>query len=490
MIGATAAAGSIAADMAEALAGVPEAEEYPLDALPDTMRAAVDEVLAAVQCPPALAGMSALAVLSTAVQAHVDVARDETLRGPTSLYLLAIASSGERKSTVDRMTGAVLGAWERSALDALRPALLRASAAREAWEARRAGLRDAIRHAQRQPKPTEALAADLAAHLAAEPERIREPALVQTDATPEALAWALHVGWPAAGLMTAEGGLVLGGHGMQRESIMRHLALLNALWDGAEHRVARRTQPSYLLTGRRLTLWVQVQPAALAQYLADHGALARGTGWLARCLIARPPTTQGTRAYRPPAAGQPALAAYHSRISELLSQSLPLVGDRLCPRVLMLSGAARTAWIAYHDEVEGDLAPGGELAGVRDAAAKAAENVARIAALLAVYDGRDEVSADDVERAAALVSWHLCEARRVFASAQTETPVSDAELLVRWIMAQPDPVTRRDVQWRGPLRLRYGARLDAAIAAAEAGGRLRTRPDGMLEPIGGADGAR
>jgi hypothetical protein len=51
---------------------------------------------------------------------------------------------------------------------------------------------------------------------------------------------------------------------------------------------------------------------------------------------------------------------------------------------MWLRGPAREAWIAYHDEVERDLAPGGELAGVRDSAAKAADNAARLAALWAL----------------------------------------------------------------------------------------------------------
>ncbi|MGH7291732.1 MAG: YfjI family protein, partial [Myxococcota bacterium] len=378
--------GDMEADMSEALAGIPEPLEYPLDALPETMRAAVAEVLDYVQCPPALAASSALAVLSTAAQGRVDVVRDHGLDGPTSLYLLAVAESGERKSTVDRLFGAALRDWQRAALDAAQPALARYRAALSAWEAHAKGLAAAIQAAAKGGRDASAHHAELEAHESRRPVAVRAPIIIQTDATPEALAWALHVGWPSAALMTAEGGLVLGGHGMQRDSIMRHLALLNALWDGADHRVARRTSESYLLAGRRLTLWLQVQPPALAQYLADHGALARGTGWLARCLIARPPTTQGTRTYRAPPPRWPRLSAYHARIRALLDEPLQMDGERLRPREIWLRDTARRAWIAYHDEVERDLAPGGELASIRDAAAKAADNAARLAALLATYE--------------------------------------------------------------------------------------------------------
>jgi putative DNA primase/helicase len=62
---------------------------------------AVEEVSRYVQAPLPLVASSALASVSLATQAHVDAQRDEKLQGPTSLYMLTIAASGERKSTCD-----------------------------------------------------------------------------------------------------------------------------------------------------------------------------------------------------------------------------------------------------------------------------------------------------------------------------------------------------------------------------------------------------
>jgi putative DNA primase/helicase len=479
----------MAADMEAAVEDWPEREPYPTAALPETVRAAVAEVIEYVQCPAALAGSAALAVLSTAAQAQVDVVRDHGLGGPTSLYLIAVAESGERKSTVDRLLGKVLRDHEREAIAQAQPALTRGRAARESWEARREGIVAAIRRAAGKHHDCADIEAELAAHMAAEPEIVREPALLHTDATPEALAWALHTGWPSGALMTAEGGLVLGGHAMGRDSIMRHLALLNALWDDVEHRVARRTQPSYLLAGRRLTLWIQVQPAALAQYLTYNGALARGSGWLARCLLCRPTSTQGTRLYRSAPTGWPALEKYHARIEALLCEPHLLVEGRLQPRQLRLHERSRDAWISYHDDVERELGAGGELSTVRDAAAKAADNAARLAALFAVYEGRAEVTADDVERGAALVTWHLAEARRILPRVAATAVLTDADALAAWIRAR-GTASRREVQRGGPSRLRDGARLDAAIAAAETAGKVRVGPDGNLTVLRVNDGAQ
>ncbi len=78
------------------------AEPYPLDALPPTIQAAVKEVAGFVKAPLPLVASSALGALSLAIQPHAEVKRAEGLAGPVSLFLLAIADSGERKSTCDR----------------------------------------------------------------------------------------------------------------------------------------------------------------------------------------------------------------------------------------------------------------------------------------------------------------------------------------------------------------------------------------------------
>ena len=54
--------------------------------------------------------------------------------------------------------------------------------------------------------------------------------------------------------------------------------------------------------------------------------------------------------------------------------------------MLDLSPAAHAAWVRLHDLVEGGLGTGGAYQTVRDVAAKAAENAARLAALFHVLE--------------------------------------------------------------------------------------------------------
>ena len=111
------------------------------------------------------------------------------------------------------------------------------------------------------------------------------------------LAWRLAKEWPSAGIVSSEAGSVLGSHGMGKDSIMRNLALYNTLWDGGTHSIGRRTSESFAVKGARLTTALQIQEAALCEFIHKSGELARGTGYFARFLIAWPESTQGTRLF-------------------------------------------------------------------------------------------------------------------------------------------------------------------------------------------------
>ena len=103
------------------------------------------------QAPTALVVSSALAALSVAVQGLVNVRRDHQLVGPVSPYLVAVADSGERKTTCDTIFSPALRDWERGRLMVIAPDL----AARDAaFEAKKAGILDAIKHKLRRSQDT------------------------------------------------------------------------------------------------------------------------------------------------------------------------------------------------------------------------------------------------------------------------------------------------------------------------------------------------
>jgi hypothetical protein len=77
------------------------------------------------------------------------------------------------------------------------------------------------------------------------------------------------------------------------------------------------------------------------------------------------------------------------------------------PRLARIEGAAYQAWAGFHDRVERDLGESGRLTLVQGFASKAADNAARIAAILAHLEGVLHPSAEHVERAALLMNYYL-----------------------------------------------------------------------------------
>ncbi len=465
-----------------------EPEPYPLDALPDTIRAAVEEVQGFTKAPIPMVASSALAALSLAIQSHADVKRADKLTGPASLFLLTIADSGERKSTCDGFFTAAIREYQAQQAEAAKPEQAKHRAALAAWEAKRAGLVEAIKQGAKNGKATGDKERDLHEHEQDKPKTLRVPKLLRGDDTPENLAWVLSREWPSAGAISAEAGVIFGAHGMGKDSIMRNLALLNILWDGGRLEVGRRSSESFTVEGARLTVALQIQEMTLRSFFEQSKGLARGTGFLARFLVAWPESTQGFRLFTKAPANWPHLAAFNRRIAAILDQSVPIDDDgALTPPMLPLTAEAKAAWIEYHNAIEGELASGGELYDVRDVASKSADNAARLAALFQIFEGAGgAIGAGAFEGASRIAAWHLNESRRFFGELALPVELANAARLDTWLIEycrreRTHLVGKNHTRQHGPLR--DGAALDAAIRELEDLDRVRPAKDGKRRTI-------
>jgi putative DNA primase/helicase len=433
---------------------------YPLDALPDMIRFAVDEVLGFTKAPVVLVASSALAALSLACQAHADMKRADKLAGPTGLFLLTIADSGERKSTCDGFFTQAIKCYEQEQAELAKPLLADYAAAIAAWNAERDGILSAIKDTAKKGKTTEELRANLTLLEHDRPEPPPIPKLMRGDETPENLAYVLAKQWPSGGVLSSEAGVVFGAHGMGKESIMRNLGLLNILWDGGELSVGRRSSESFTVRGARLTVALQVQESTLRSFFDRSGGLARGTGFLARFLVAWPESTQGSRLFTEAPEHWPKLAMFQRRITEILNIAVPIAEEGgLNPAMLTFTPEAKTAWITFHDALEVELRSGGELYDVRDVASKTADNAARLAALFHAFahgfDGA--VGIEAFESASRIAAWHLHEARRFFGELALPIDVANAVRLDNWLLDHCKKqrtrfVPRRELQRLGPVR--------------------------------------
>jgi putative DNA primase/helicase len=85
-----------------------------------------------------------------------------------------------------------------------------------------------------------------------------------------------------------------------------------------------------------------MQEPTLREFFTRSGALARGTGFLARVLVAWPESTQGCRPFTEAPPNWPHLAAFHWRIAAILADPVPMDEDGvLSPVLLSLAPDAR-----------------------------------------------------------------------------------------------------------------------------------------------------
>ncbi|MGA7328007.1 MAG: DUF3987 domain-containing protein [Rhodomicrobium sp.] len=445
---------------------------YPVTALPKIIKAAAEEVHGFVKTPLAMVASSSIAAISLAAQALIDVRRDEELLSPVSLFMLTIAESGERKTQCDKMFTRAIEHYQDEQDSAAKPLFRGYKTALSAWEAEYAGIKDRIRRQTSKGECATMSQLDLSMHEDTKPEKPRVPKLMRKESTPEGLAKKLQHEWPSAGIISNEAGIVFGAHGMNYQSIMRNLALLNTLWDGGRYQSDRSDdERNRDVRGARLTMGLMAQEAVLQEFFEQSNGLARGSGFFARFLTSWPESTMGTRFYEAPTEGMPALKAFNDRLSQILACAVPINEDgALHPAEMQLSPKAKAEWIKYHDRVEAMLGQGGELFDVKDVAAKSADNAARLAALFAFFErGADAtIERDDFVRASKIALWHLSEARRFLGEFSMPSELAGAARLEGWLIEQckkdgGNTVSRSAVLTRGPYGLRKKETLDAAL---------------------------
>jgi putative DNA primase/helicase len=267
---------------------------------------------------------------------------------------------------------------------------------------------------------------------------------------------------------------------MNSETVMRSLASLNQLWDGAEIATDRRGSESFVLRGARLTIALQIQEITLKSFLERTGSLARGSGFLARFLIAWPVSKIGQRPFHE-STGWDFRDAFQQRLRELLE--LPVAIDEnggLTPRMLSLSPEAKTIWIAFHNRIEEQMRPSGSYAEIKDVAAKSADNAARLAALFHAFGEKDDdyICGDDLKAACQIVEWHLCESRRFFSQMVLPPKLTDAKRLEEWLVDRmrttgQDRIPTCEVQQFGPNDLRPKAKFEPIAQELAQLSRLR-----------------
>jgi hypothetical protein len=240
-----------------------------------------------------------------------------------------------------------------------------------------------------------------------------------------------------------------------QNSATKFVALLNRLWDGKPFSAHRKTTESFTIANRRLTVSLMLQPLILQQMLEKGGGISRQSGFLARSLMAYPESAMGARYYQEPPESLTALLHFHHRLTECLdaSLSLDILGCHEIP-TLSFNNQAKIIWIDFFNNTERGLKKSWQWSPIKDFASKAAENAARLSALLHLFEGKQgQIDHEDMQRAIEIIQWHLLETRRILGTQPQTSQQQDAIKILLWIKDKSlDDTTPRYLQQYSPIR--------------------------------------
>jgi hypothetical protein len=228
-----------------------------------------------------------------------------------------------------------------------------------------------------------------------------------------------------------------------------------------------------------------VQPDVATAFLSDP--MLRDQGLLSRLLVAAPESLAGKRVWREPSKDlDPPMERYIATILGLLERPVVAANaaaNELTPRTIELSAEAKTAWVAFHDRIESEMARDSPLECLRDVAWKAAENAARIAAVLILVERPDALTIDTEAMTAGceLMTWYVGAALRLSGVHRLSPRLRNAIKLLEWLAAKHKiEVTRSEIMQFGPACVREKADADAALATLEEHGRVVRACDGEV----------
>ncbi len=417
---------------------IPEAEPYPIDAL-GPLKNAVLAACDQTEVDHALAAQSALSVASLVVQAHANIELLANGVAPLSLFCVTLAESGERKTASDKKLMRGIVEFERRLSIEAKDDNQSYKIDLSIWKSENTTLLSELNAAKKKKDKTKQAAAMADLKKLVEPKPPLTPRLTFKDVTWQGIQKLYQESPPSLGLYTDEGVQFTGGHAMQSENLPLTLGGMSDIWGGAPIDRVRAGDGNVRLWGRRLAMHLMIQPFAARKLLADP--MANGQGFLARCLICYPPSTQGTRERHKSewsSESEPALQAFEAIVLERLERA-PATEEHdpqeLKPKLLRLSVDAEKVLWEYYLKTERQLLPGGKFENLKAFVSKTAEQAARISGVLTLFENIDavEVDAETMSKAITLAEYYLNEALRLVGTAEISQEAENAQKLIIWM---------------------------------------------------------
>jgi putative DNA primase/helicase len=390
--------------------------DYPVDALPDTIKDAVIEIESFMQAPIALIASSAISATSLACQQFVNTPSNIIGEAkPVSLYFLTLAESGERKTSCDNLFFKPIKNFEIDVEEDIENLKVEKEAEIKIWKLKMDSLHETLKkdlkNSQQTPE-TEKIIKDLKLQ---EPSPVSNFIMIRQDETSEHLAYSLKEENPSVGIISNEAGMIFGSYGMKDDNLMNTMTRYNSYWEGSGIQVGRRQSESFVTRNVRVTIGWMVQPDIMEKFFKKHPEILRGSGFMSRFLMSFPPSTQGYRPYKRPPKILKKINFFSDKIKRILAK-IDIQDRKLNSVSMTLTDGAFYTWEKIYNDIEKRLRPGGDLFVIKDFASKAPENILRLACLFSYFDTLDnsvQVTVYYIEQASKIIFWHLTEAKRI-----------------------------------------------------------------------------
>lgn len=453
------------------------APEFPINVLSDNLQNLIYLIQYETQAPLCLIASSVLSVMALSSQDLANISPKVSLIFPISINQFVLASSGERKSTADKLLMKPVRDLENKLETQYQEDKKCYEKDISIWKSRYKALKLSFERAVKDGDATDCWEQLLTECLAKKPEAPVRKRLLMSDATSAALKQKLGKGCPSMGLFSDEAGIILSGE------LLRNTSLINSIWTGQPIEVDRATGESFRIENVRLGCMFMVQPGLFDEYIKRHGKHARDSGFFARALISEPRSTIGSRfqGQEDQIASTESLEWFHSRVTECLNQSFKRQdenAERIC---LTLSPGASERWFNEYNRIEGMCGPSGALVEYRDYASKHLEHVARIAGVLEMFGTGDAIVSDHTMYAAIrIANYYLESFIQIMADNSLPEEVEDVLKLRAWLKNNHhrfdySMMQKNYIRQNGPNSLRNKGRLDRALNNLERNGEISMR---------------
>jgi replicative DNA helicase len=430
---------------------------FPLDYLPEKLRAFVDAVAIGQRTVPDLVGAFALAVISTALRGHFQTWDGGSHFEPVTLHVAVIGESGTRKSGTVGSCIAPLQELQAELEREHKPSIAVAESKRRTDEKRLADLEKTAASSATSPT-TERERDELAYLLANEPKAV-VPRLFTTDATPEKLEAMMSEQGGAIAWLSAEGGFYKAG-GRYQKGGGQNLEVFKAGHAGDPLNSDRLSRDAASIERASLTVGIATQPDAF-RAAANHPEMA-GEGLLARQLITWPDLPIPNDSLGPSAPVPEHVAnAYRDLVRELYRVGESIGRGQV--RTLTFDPDADDALRAWFAQTYERRQHGNDLASLPSWAGKLNGATMRLAAIVALSENPQTLTIDlrAATRGIELARYFASHAVRAFGDAgladglrnaracleaiRKAKPKTDADGTRRTWKDWPAQVSRRDI---------------------------------------------